>query len=201
MKKLILLNVAWLGAVLVIALPQCGHSQVPFSGYAWWEQKYGHLGKTTDEILGRADTEHPHAILSALNYRIRQKRDLRGERGLTAVERRLAVLFRLDVELNNLEFKGYLQSETANDMQAALDALKVIGATNTVAILQRATAVFPGGKPPSEAPKRREIAEQIAPRAKPVWESCVAEYYIDNKRLHALTVAYAKQKRAEIVLP
>src|SRR6185312_6276569 len=38
------------------------------SFYAWWEAKFGHLGKTTEEILGHADTERPVTTFAALNY-------------------------------------------------------------------------------------------------------------------------------------
>lgn len=171
------------------------------SFYVWWEQKFGHLGKTTDEILGHADTEQPVTIFAALNYRIRQKRDRRGESSLSTVEKRLWVLSCFDFEINNLEFMGYFKNEKANDAPAALDALKEIGATNAVAILQSAMAVFPGGKPPGDALKRRETVEQIAAQAKGPWVNCNADYFTDNKTLYALAVAHAKKMRTKIVLP
>ncbi len=130
--------------------------------YASSEQKYGHLGKTTEEILGHAGTERPVMILAALNYRIRQKRDRRGESSLSTVEKRLWVLSQFDLAVGNLEFMGYFNSGTANDAPVALEALKVIDATNAVAILQRAMAVFPSGKPPSDARKRGKSSSRLA---------------------------------------
>jgi hypothetical protein len=175
--------------------------RVRSSLYAWWEPKVGYLGKTTEEILGHADTEQPAKMFAALNYRIRQKRDLRGERSLSKVEKRLWVLSQFDIAVGNLEFMDYFKSEKANDAPAALEALKVIGATNAVAILQRAMAVFPGGQPPRDALKRQEMVEQMPAQAKGTWVNCNAEYFTDNKTVYALAVAHARKMRTEIVLP
>jgi hypothetical protein len=175
--------------------------RVRSSLYAWWEPKFGHLGRTTEEILEHANTEPPGKMFAALNYRIRQKRDLRGERSLSTVEKRLWVLSQFDIAVGNLEFMGYFKSEKANDTPSALEALKEIGATNAVAILQRAMAVFPGGRPPGDALKRREMVEQIAGQASGTWVNCNADYFYDNKTVYALALAHAKKMRTEIVLP
>src|SRR6185295_11660728 len=105
MKKPWVLTTVCLVVLLVVAFHTSGHAQAPPNAYAWWEKRFGHLGKTTDEILGHADTE-PAKIFAALQYRIRQKRDMRGESGLSAVERQLLVLARFDSAINGDEFKA-----------------------------------------------------------------------------------------------
>jgi hypothetical protein len=102
--------------------------------------------------------------------------------------------------INGLEFKACFKSETANEASAALDALKEIDATNAVAILQRAMALFPDGKPPSDLVKRRELVEQLGTRAN-FWIDCNADYFYDNITVCASIVAHARKMRAEIVAP
>jgi hypothetical protein len=199
MKKPCILTAVRLDALLAVAFHASGHAQVPANAYVWWEKRFGHLGKTTDENLGHADAE-PAKTFAALQYRIREKRGLRGESGLSAVEKRLLVLARFDSAINGDEFKAYCKSETANETSAALDALKEIHATNAVAILERAMALFPDGKPASDLVQRRELVDQLGTRAN-FWINCNADYFIDNKTVYALIVAHARKMRTEIVLP
>jgi hypothetical protein len=107
----------------------------------------------------------------------------------------------VDRAINGLEFEGYFKSEKANDAPAALDALKEIGATNAVAILKRAMAVFPAGKPPGDTLKRQEIVGQMTRQAKGEWVNCNADYFYDNETVYALALAHAKKMRTEILLP
>ena len=62
-------------------------------------------------------------------------------------------------------------------------------------------AVFPGGKPPADQSRRRKVMQQIAAQSKPVWSQCDSEFYKLKESISDLSLAYAKKKRAEIVLP
>jgi hypothetical protein len=91
--------------------------------------RLGHLGKTTDEILRQTNTAPANFRCVAVPDSL--KRDLRGENGLSTVEKRLLVLARFDSAINKDEFKRYFQKEKANEASAALDALKEIHAIVT----------------------------------------------------------------------
>ena len=43
--------------------------------------------------------------------------------------------------------------------------------------------------------------QQIAAQSKPVWEKCDSGFYKRKESISDLSLAYAKKKRAEIVLP
>jgi len=62
-------------------------------------------------------------------------------------------------------------------------------------------AVFPAGKPPRDRFKRQEAMRQIEAQSKPVWDKCDSEFYKLTERISDLSLAYAKKKRAEILLP
>ena len=76
-----------------------------------------------------------------------------------------------------------------------------MGAVGATALLERAMAPFPGGKPPADRSKRQEVMDQIAPQSKPVWKKCDDEFYQLKENLSDLSLAYAKKNRVEIVLP
>jgi hypothetical protein len=88
-----------------------------------------------------------------------------------------------------------------NNAETALAGLREMGAAGAARLLERALAVFPGGKPPADRFKRQEVMQQIAAQSKPVWSQCDSEFYKLTEDLGGLSLAFAKKKRAEIVLP
>jgi hypothetical protein len=164
-------------------------------------REYGPLGSTTEEILSHENDDKRRNVLGALFYRIGQKAESRGEGSLTETERRLCAAHGLDGEVNNGGFDQYFWNSTGNDAEAALAGLKDMGATAAAALLERAMAVFPGGKPPADRERRQEEMKQMESRSKPVWDQCDREYYDCKEDIDELCLAYAKKKRAEIILP
>lgn len=57
--------------------------------------------------------------------------------------------------------EGFFQAEAGDHVQATLNALLIIGAIETAALLRRAMWVFEGGAPPRERTARREALRQI----------------------------------------
>jgi len=76
-----------------------------------------------------------------------------------------------------------------------------MGAVGAAALLERAMAVFPGGKPPADRFKRQELMDQIASQSKPIWSKCDDEFYELKESISDLSLAYARKNRADIVLP
>lgn len=168
---------------------------------AYAQREYGPLGSTTDEILSHESDDKKGNVLGALFYRIGQKAESRGESSLTETERRLCAAHGLDGEINNGGFDQYFWNSTGNDAEVALAGLKDMGAVAAATLLERAMAVFPSGKPPADRQRRHEEMKKMESQSKPVWDQCDREFYDCKEDIDALCLAYAKKKRAEIVLP
>ncbi|MBI5093385.1 MAG: DMP19 family protein [Candidatus Hydrogenedentes bacterium] len=188
-------------AVAVLAVPRWKQAQRANKASALLEEKYGAMGITADQILSHEGAEDAGKILGALCYRIGQKADTHGEHGLTDTERKFLAADWLEGEVDNGGFDQYFFNPSGDNSMVALAGLREMGASGAAALLERAVAVFPGGKPPTDTAKRREMMEQIAARSGPVWEQCDSEFYRLSESFSDLSLAYAKKKRAEIVLP
>jgi hypothetical protein len=166
-----------------------------------YEKLYGALGKTTEEILSRENPTNGLIVFGALQWRIGQKADAHGEGCLTDTERRLLAVSWVETVVNTEGFDEYFLNSAGDNAEAALAGLKDMGADDAAALLERAMAVFPGGMPPADRSKRQTAMEGIASQSKPVWDKCDEEFYKLKDSIDNLSLAYAKRKRTEIVLP
>jgi Domain of unknown function (DUF4375) len=66
-------------------------------------------------------------------------------------------------------FEGFLHAEDADDVQAMLNALLVMKAVNTAALLRRAMWLFEDGVPPRERHARLEALRQIGETGRSVF--------------------------------
>jgi hypothetical protein len=160
---------------------------------AFAEREYGVLGTTTDEIFSHEDSK----ILGALNYRIGRKAEAR----ITHPERRLVAVYSLWGEVNNGGFDQYFFNSSGDEAGSALAGLKEMGALGSAVLLERAMEVFPGGRPPADRQQRVRTMDKLRKRAGDPWEQCDQEFYAVKEDLRELMLAYAKQKRGEIILP
>jgi hypothetical protein len=164
---------------------------------AMLEREYGPLGKTTEQILANEKTYEAVTVVGALVYRIRAKPTER----LSAIERRLLAVYGLKEEVDNGCFNLYFAGPLGDGSALALQGLRDMGATQIAKPVQKAVAVFPGGKPPSDHDKRVKVMETIKRRSQGVWGGCDDEFYLREEALADLALAYAKKNRAAIVLP
>ncbi len=164
---------------------------------AMLEAEYGPLGRTTEQILGREQTHEPATIIGALLYRIRAKAPAK----LSVIEKRLLAVDDLRAEVNNGGFHQYFFNAAGDQAAVALQAYKDMGASQLSKLLQRAMAVFPGGKPPVGMERRQSAMLLIRRRAEAVWGACDDEFYLRDEGFSELALAYAKKYRAQIVLP
>ena len=165
------------------------------------EKEYGSLGRRTDEILRHANSNSMNTVLGASNYRIGQKAEARGNSALTDTERKFCAIQSLEAEVNNGGFDQYFFNSAGGDAEMALAGLKEMGASSAAVLLERAMAVFPGSKPPSDRSQRWKVMDKIKAHSEPVWEKCDSEFYKLNESLGDLSLAYAIKKRTEIILP
>ncbi|MEQ2005950.1 MAG: DMP19 family protein [Limisphaerales bacterium] len=197
MKNIIIFSIVAVGLIVVFAVPRWKQAQRAKKFDAYFEKQYGALGKSTEEILGHENATNAFTVVGALRYRIGQKPESR----LTDTERRLLAAYWVEAEANNGGFDQYFFNSAGDNAEVALVGLKDMGAAGPAGLLERAMAVFPGGKPPADRFKRQEVMQQISTQSKPVWEKCDSEFYKLTERISDLSLAYAKKKRAEIVLP
>ena len=165
------------------------------------EKTYGPLGKTTVEILAHESDDKKQHVLSALIWRIGQKIEERGWDHLTDTERRLVAVQALEAEVYDGGFDQYFFNSTGDDAEVALAGLKEMGSSASAPLLERAMAVFPGGKPPTDRQKRWKVMDEIRSSSKPVWNKCDDEFYDSKENLSELSLSYAKKNRAQIILP
>ncbi len=197
MKSIIIFAVIGIALIVVFAVPRWKQAQRAKKFDDYFEKQYGALGKTTEEILSHENSTNALTVLGALHWRIGQKAEAR----LSETERRLLAAYLVEAEVNNGGFDQYFFNSAGDDAEAALAGLKEMGAGGAAALLERAMAVFPGGKPPADRFKRQGVMEQIASQSKPVWNNCDDEFYELKESISELSLAYAKKKRAEIALP
>ena len=196
MKNVIILVVVAVAVIALFAISRW-HEPAAEKSDDYFEKVYGALGKTTDEILSHENATNAFTVIGALRYRIGQKPESR----LTATERRLLAVYWVEAEVNNGGFDQYFYNSAGDNAELALAGLRDMGAVAATGLLERAMAVFPAGKPPRDRFKRQEAMRQIEAQSKTVWEKCDSEFYKLTERLSDLSLAYAKKKRAEIVLP
>lgn len=168
---------------------------------AYAEKTYGPLGTTAGEILAHESDATNSPVLAALLWRIEQKCERLGWTNLTDTERRLVAVSTLEGEVLNGGFDQYFFNPSGGDAEVALAGLKEVGATNAAELLERAMGQFAGGKPPTGYSQRHQAMDQIQTQAKPVWDKCDSDYYARKEDAMALSLAYAKRKRSDILLP
>lgn len=184
-------------AVTQALLDQARATSEKFAAYA--EREYGALGCSTEEILRHEGDDRKLDVLGALCHRIGQKASSGGD--LTETERRLCAAYFLEGQVMNGGFDQYFFNSTGNDCEVALAGLKDIGATAAAALLERAMAVFPGGRPPVDRQQRHRLMTCLGSRSRSVWDQCDDEFYHRGEKTYELCLTYAKRNRAEIVLP
>jgi hypothetical protein len=198
MLRPFLLSLLACGSVLAATPNKNKDEEPPEVRYAaMLEREYGPLGKTTDQILGREKTHEPPTIVGALLYRIRAKPPER----LTPVEKRLVAARDVLDEVTNGGFTQYFGNAAGDQAALALQAFREMGATELAKQMQRAMAVFPQGKPPTDTARRVKIMEQVKKRSAAVWGGCEDAVYLQEENFAPLALAWAKKNRAQIVLP
>ena len=199
-KRLIILLVAT-AVLLMVGVPMCKQAQRSRKAEAWQENEFGPLGKTIDEILSHEGSPSRQKIVGAIAYRIGRKAEYRGVRSLSETERRFYAVRELFAEVKSKGFSHYFSNSAGDNAESALAGLREAGATEAATLLERAMAVFPSGRPPSDRAKRQRIMETINTQSKPVWNAADDQFYRLKEPIGSLLLAYAKKKKAEFVFP
>lgn len=190
-----------LGAVLLIAgVTTCRHFQRAARATAWMDPEFSPLGKSIDEILSHESDSLATKIPGAIAYQIKRKIDRRGVKTLSEAEGRFYAVYQLCAEARSRGFEEYFSSPAGDNVRIARDGFKEIGAIRTAAVVDRATAAFPGGDVPADLSQRRAVIARTAASARPVWRKCDEEILRIDEPLKRLLLDYAKKKKSAFVL-
>lgn len=163
------------------------------------DEKSAFLGKTAEAILSHVGKTNSQTVTECLCGQIQVKLFRKGE--LTETEAYIYAVDRLEKEVYNGGFDQYFVNPSGDLSVETLSILKEMGATATAAILEKAMAPFPKGKPPEDGGKRWAAMEKIRKKAKPIWDKCDDEFYSRKEDLPKLLLDYAVKKKADIRLP
>lgn len=104
----------------------------------------------------------------------------------------------LEREVNNGGFDQYFLNSSGDNAHDTLDSLKAIGASRTVALLQRAIDVFPDSKVPKDREERGNILQnQLPPSAREQWNELDEAFFAYEDDLNSLNLAFVRANIGE----
>ncbi len=96
----------------------------------------------------------------------------------------------LDAEVNNGGFDQFFFNSSGDKTAEIIDALELVGASRTAAMVKRAAAKFPEGMPPKEWAKRQDVLlEQVSPESN-AFQETDKEFYSNSENLSELLNQY-----------
>ena len=160
---------------------------------------YAVLGKTVDEILSHEDPELSDHIYDAICQRILDK----DFESLTETEHQLRAVYLLSSLVGNGGFSMYFSNSDDDAWVTALAGLKEMGADDMAAVLERTLAVFPRGMPPKGPGECELELGQLETESLVILDEC-SQRFCELERdlgINKLAVAYARKRKADIILP
>jgi hypothetical protein len=100
-------------------------------------------------------------------------------------------------EINNGGFSQYFLNSSGDFATETIESLKLIGAHQTAAILQRAVDEFPNGHVPKNRRERIALLEDIEEAASKVWQMLEQKFYKYEENLNALNLRYVRQNKTK----
>ncbi|OQA19787.1 MAG: hypothetical protein BWY63_01649 [Chloroflexi bacterium ADurb.Bin360] len=109
---------------------------------------------------------------------------------LSEEERNIVYIEELEREVNNGGFSQFFFNSSGDYTEELIQALKKIGSTKFLQLVESAVAEFPNSHVPKDRSERQEILDSIEDRADPVWDALDAEFYKYEEDIYALMLAY-----------
>jgi hypothetical protein len=163
------------------------------------------LQSPADHVANRVPKEY--AALLAISERITSR--MVGptfDHGLTRGERLAHILFFvMDAEIQNGGLHQFFANSSGDLAEDAKQGLREIGATNVLAVLMRASAIFPNGMVPTSRDTRTGILDKHEDeRGDDFWDEfdvLSREYYRARKELYPLLLSWIRINRDQFALP
>ncbi|MEX0716309.1 MAG: DMP19 family protein [Planctomycetaceae bacterium] len=125
-------------------------------------------------------------------------------RRLEPAERYMVDVFWLIAETNNGGLDQYFTNQSGDHAAEVLEALRAIGATQTLAILERACNLFPNGTPSRSWEERNDQmdgmlrVQNLEEGRNPQFDPLDAEFYSRGENLEQLLIDYWKRSGAKV---
>jgi hypothetical protein len=97
----------------------------------------------------------------------------------------------LEAEVNNGGFDQFFFNSAGDEAAETIEALEVIGAHRTAAILRRACATFPGAMPPTDRDARQGLLLDVVSPGGDAFEAEDEAFYACEDDLSALVAAHS----------
>lgn len=117
---------------------------------------------------------------------------------LTVPERVFVAIWMLEADVNNGGFDQYYLNSAGDHAWFAPEALRAIGAERTAALVEQANAAFGPGGPSPDREVRLRTHEEVAARARALWDDLDRAFYTYEDDLTTLLRAYVERHASEI---
>ena len=112
---------------------------------------------------------------------------------LSQPERNICYIEDLEREVNNGGFDQFFLNSSGDNTQETILALKEIGSTRFLSLLESATQQFPSGKVPRDRDERLEVMEQMEERTESAWNDLDDQFYMYDEDIYGLLIAYIQK--------
>jgi len=116
-----------------------------------------------------------------------------GFENLNEIEKTFICVWSLQGEVDNGGFDQWLFNSSGNWALETILGLHRIGAEATAKMVEKVISLFPGGPPPKDIDKRREIMESIPEKTSAIWNEIDDQFYKNNDDIEGLLSKYIKE--------
>jgi hypothetical protein len=109
---------------------------------------------------------------------------------LTRQEKTIEYIEELEREVNNGGFSQFFFNTSGNYTNGVIQALKDVGSTKFLKIVESAISQFPNSEVPKDRQQRQVLLANIEIKANPVWDKLNNEFYKYEEDLYGLMLAY-----------
>ena len=109
---------------------------------------------------------------------------------LSEEEQTIVFIEALEREINNGGFSQFFFNSSGNDVAETVEALKKVGSSKFLSLLEAAIAQFPNSYVPENQTEREQILVNIEDDAELIWEKLEGEFYRYEEDIHALMLTY-----------
>ena len=109
---------------------------------------------------------------------------------LSDEEKTIVYIEELEREVNNGGFSQFFFNSSGDYTEELIQALKKIGSTKFLKLVESAKAEFPNSYVPKDRKERQGILGSIEEKANPVWNALDSEFYKYEEDIYTLMLAY-----------
>ena len=135
-----------------------------------------------DEMSGQDAIMAIDNLLSPIFYSEPEK--------LSDEEKTIVYIEELEREINNGGFNQFFYNSSGGYTEQIIDALRKIGSTKFLKIVENASAQFPNSLVPKDDTERQKLLEKIGSQANAVWNELDSEFFQYEEDIYSLMRNY-----------